>query len=358
MRLSSKVISFAALAGSIFFTACKGKPDPVRPRDSGPVSVDVMIAATNPISNNVEANGTVLANEYVELQPELSGRLTYLNVPEGDFIKKGTVVARINDVDLQAQLVKSKVQSELAVQNEQRLRKLLDINGVNQADYDAALNQVNSLRADVAITKAAIEKSIVRAPFSGIIGLRQISPGAYVSPTTIIATLQQVDKIKIDFTLPESYGSSIRKGSIVNVIANEPNEGRKAVVIAVEPQINPTTRNLRVRAVMQQQKGGQPGAFVKVTLNTQSNRSAIMVPSNCIIPNDVEKQLIIVKNGKAAFVNVETGLRDANNVEIVKGLTAGDSVVITGVLFARDKAPVKVRSVKTSSQLLTDNKPD
>jgi membrane fusion protein (multidrug efflux system) len=166
-----------------------------------------------------------------------------------------------------------------------------------------------------------------------------------------------LDKIKVDFTLPENYSGSIKKGSVVDVQADEGgNTTRKAVVIAIEPQINQTTRNIRVRALLQQGKGN-PGAFVKVVLNTGNDKSAIMVPTTCIIPSDVDKQVILVKDGKAAFVNVQTGLRDANNVEIIQGVNPGDSVVVTGVLFARDKAPVKVRSVKNAGQMLSDREP-
>ncbi len=359
MHFLSKVVSFSTfpLYSLFFFYSCKGKPDPVAPKATPPVTVDVMVAAATKVSSNLEANGTVLANEYVVLQPEISGRLTYLNVPEGSFIKKGTVIARINDADLQAQLNKTTVQQQLAVQTEGRLKKLLDINGVNQADYDAALSEVNNLKADIAITRAAIDKSIIRAPFSGTVGLRQVSPGAYVTPLTVIATLQQIDKIKIDFTLPENYSGSVKKGSIVDVVIDEAQDiRRKAVVIATEPQINQTTRNIRIRALLQEGRGN-PGAFAKVTINTGTGRSCILVPSNAIIPNDLDKQLILVKNGKAAFVNVETGLRDAENVEIVKGINPGDSIVVTGVLFARDKIPVKVRKVTNAENMLSEKKP-
>ena len=151
-----------------------------------------MIASLQPVTNIIEANGTVIANESVELRPEVSGRLTYLNVPEGKQIAQGTVLARINSADLEAQLQKSKVQLELAQKTEERLRKLLDVQGINQSDYDAVVNQVNSLKADIAYTQTLIDKTVIRAPFSGTVGLRQVSPGAYVSPATIIATIQQL----------------------------------------------------------------------------------------------------------------------------------------------------------------------
>ena len=164
---------------AILQVSCGGKKDPPAKASNSPTVVDVMVAATRKIDNTLEANGTVVANESVELHPEATGRITYLYIPEGTRVAKGTLLVRINDADLQAQLAKSKVQLELAEKTEERLRKLLAVNGVNQADYDAALNQVNGLKADITYTQALIDKTEIRAPFDGVIGLRQVSLGAY-----------------------------------------------------------------------------------------------------------------------------------------------------------------------------------
>jgi membrane fusion protein (multidrug efflux system) len=350
MRLGSSFFLFI-VSGILFFACSDKKQQQQKHKKDPPPVVDVIIAKTKTISNILEANGTILANESVELHPEATGRLIYLNIPEGSFVNKGTVLARVNDADLRAQLNKSKVQLELYQQNEERLKKLLDINGVNQADYDAALNLVNSTKADIAYTEALLDKTIVRAPFEGVIGLRQVSPGAYVSPHTVIATIQQKSELKIDFTLPEEYSNIIKVGNAVDVEIDAANQiHRKAVIIATEPQVNQNTRNIIVRALLPRSKGN-PGAFVKVFVSAGSDNKAIMVPTNCIIPNDINKQLILIKNGKADFVDVETGIRDSANVEIIRGVNPGDTIVVTGVLFARDKNPVKVRSVKELDQL-------
>ena len=347
--MNSPSILKTGIAICLFLAACNSKKDPPKPTAAPPSVVDVMIAQPSAINNTIEANGTVVAFESVELHPEISGRLTFLNVPEGSVIQAGAVLARINDADLQAQVNKSKVQLDLAIQTEERLRKLLAVNGVNQADYDAALNQVNGYKADIAYTDALIDKTVIKAPFSGVVGLRQVSPGAYVTPATIVATLQQVDKIKVDFTLPEEYSSLIKKGNTVEVEAGQQTKS-KAVIIATEPQINQTTRNIKVRAILEN-GNGNPGAFVKVYIKNGTEKSAIKIPSNAIIPDDKNNQVILVKDGKASFVNVQTGIREANNVEITKGIQTGDSVVVTGVLFARPKSLVKVRSVKKLDQL-------
>lgn len=337
----------------LLLTACKSKKEAPKQNTAPQATVvDIIIAGLSGINNTVEANGTVIAGEFVELHPEVSGRLTYLNVPEGAHVQQGTVIARINDADLQAQLNKTRVSLDMATKTEERLRKLLSVNGVNQADYDVSLNAVNGYKADMAYTQSLIDKTVLKAPFSGVVGLRQVSPGAYVSPASIIVTIQQLDKIKIDFTLPEEYSSLVKKGNSVDVMVDTRTQAiKKAVIIATEPQVNQSTRNLKVRAVLQDSKVN-PGAYVKVLISSNKDQKSILVPTNAIIPDDKNKILVLVKNGLALFVNVETGRREANNIEITKGVQVGDSVVVTGVLFAKPKAQLKVRNVKTLEQLI------
>ena len=332
-----------------FVTACEGKAASVKPVApvSKPAIVDVMVANAKTITNTVEATGSIVANEYVELHPEVSGRITYLHVPEGARVQQGELIARIYDDDLQAQLQKSKVLLDLYQKTEERDRQLLAINGINQSDYDLALNNVKSTQADIAYTQAQINKTIIKAPFNGVVGLRQVSPGAYVSTTSVIATIQQVNKTKVDFMMPEQYSSLIKKGATVDVLTDGTDSiKQKAVIIATEPQVSTLSRNIKVRAVLP--NGYQsPGAFVKVYVKGASASKAMLVPSNAIIPDDKNNQLVVIKNGKATYVNVQTGLRMANNVAITSGLNAGDTIVVTGVLFARPGAAVTIRNVKT-----------
>jgi membrane fusion protein, multidrug efflux system len=341
------------LAFVLIFSECgkkKNKED-IGKKTDPPAVVDVIVAQNQAISLITEANGSILANEFVELHPEVSGRIIYLNIPEGTTVAKGTILARINDADLQAQLNKTKVQLDLSQKTEQRLSKLLSINGIGQADYDAALNQVNSLNADLEYTKVLIDKTILRAPFSGVIGLRQVSSGAYVSPSTVLATIQQINQLKVDFTVPEEYSGIIRKGSIVEVSVEGQNNSRcKAVVIAREPQINQTTRNLLIRAKLTNCTAN-PGTFAKVYFNAGSARNSITIPTNAIIPDDKNKKIVVIKGGKATYAVIETGIRKESFVEITKGVSIGDTIVVDGVLFARPDKPVKIRSVKSNDQL-------
>lgn len=313
--------------------------------------VDVIVAKTQKISNIIEANGTVLANEYAELHPEVNGRLVFLDVPEGTVVKKSTVIAKINDADLQAQLSKTKVQLNLAELTEQRYKKLLNINGINQNDYDIALNQVNSFKADLAYTQTLIDKTVLKAPFDGLLGLRLISQGSFVTTATVLTSIQQVSKLKIDFTLPENYSNLIRKGRTVEVdIDGGKSARKKATIFATEPMVNTATRNLKVRAYLN--ATANPGAFVKIYLDAGENSKSIIVPSSSIMPEAKSKRLAVVKNGKSVFVDVETGVRTVGAVEILSGINVGDSIIVTGILFTRQNGLIKIRSVKNIEDLI------
>ena len=324
--------------------SCKSKANDKAPeKDKPPVPVDVIIAANTSFSSDIEVNGAVLADEMVELHPEAGGRLTYLNIPDGAFVTAGTILAKVNDADLQAQLQQQKVQLELAEKTEQRLSKLLAVNGVDQASYDAAISQVNLYNANINVLKAQIDKTVIKAPFSGRLGLRLVSEGAYVTTSTVIGTLQQTDKVKIDFAVPETYEKLIKTGNTVSIQTNSSKELLTATITAIEPQINSSTRNLKVRARLN--NGNiSPGAFVKVLLNRKF--SGIAVPTNAVIPDALSNQLVLVKGGKAIFQNVEIGIRNKNDVEIMSGIMPGDTVVVSGVLYVRPNGNVKIKNVK------------
>lgn len=316
----------------------------VKSIDKPRVNVDVIVAQKVHFPSSVEVNGETLSEEMIELHPEISGRLTYLNIPDGAVVQKGTVLAKINDADLQAQLEQQKVQLDLAVKTEQRLKELLKVNGINQADYDAALSQVNTISANIKVLNAQIDKTVVRAAFSGRLGLRMVSPGAYVTPLTLLGTLQESDKIKIDFTLPELYANMARVGNTVSIQTNESAGKMTAVISAIEPQINSETRNIKARARL---KTGtiSPGTFVKVLLT--KDEEGILVPSNALIPDAASNQVVIIRKNKAVFANVETGTRNADQVQLSSGVKEGDTIVVSGVLFVRPNTLVKIRNVKT-----------
>ena len=342
-------IQLIIAAAVLFVVGCKEKTKPTdKFNPNMPVSVDITIAEVQKVDKQIEVNGTVLANDFVELHPETNGRITFLQIPEGKMVKSGTVLAKLNDADLQAQLEKLKVQLELANINEQRNKQLLNARGINQSDYDLSLQQVKSLKADMAYTQSLIDKTVIKAPFDGQMGLRQVSVGAFINTASTIATIQKVDQLKMDFTLPEIYGDYVKVGKTIQMstIGNE-QKPIKATIIAIEPQIIATTRNIKVRASF---KGKVlPGAYAKVFLGENATKPTIMVPSNIIIPDSKAKQVVVVRNGEAKFVSVETGYRTISSVEITKGLQVGDSVIVAGMLFVKDGAKLKIG--KTLSNL-------
>jgi membrane fusion protein (multidrug efflux system) len=331
------------LAAVVLLAAgCKEKLKPTdKFNPNMPVSVDITVAELQKVDRQIEVNGTVLANDFVELHPEVNGRITFLQIPEGKIVQAGTVLAKLNDADLQAQLEKLKVQLELANINEQRNKQLLNAKGINQSDYDLSLQQVKSLKADIAYNQSLIEKTIIKAPFTGQMGLRQVSVGAFINTATTVATIQKVDQLKMDFTLPEIYGEYVKVGKTIKMttIGNE-QKPITATITAIEPQIIATTRNIKVRASF---KGKVlPGAYAKVFLGETVSKPSIMLPSNVIIPDSKAKQIVIVRNGEAKFVSVETGYRTISSVEITKGLQVGDSVIVAGMLFVKDGAKLKI----------------
>jgi membrane fusion protein, multidrug efflux system len=339
-RNRNVIVLFVILA----LISCTNKSEKTKERVQ--VTVDVIVASKVHFPSSVEVNGETLSEEMIELHPEISGRLTYLNIPDGATVQKGTILAKINDADLQAQLEQQKVQLDLAVKTEKRLKELLKVNGINQSDYDAALSQVNTINASIKVLEAQIDKTVVRAAFSGKLGLRMVSPGAYVTPQTLLGTLQEPENIKIDFTVPEFYASLIKVGNTITVGTNESENKLTGVISAIEPQINVGTRNIKVRARL---KSGiiNPGTFVKVSLDKVEE--GIIVPSNAIIPDASSNQVVVIKHRKAVFVKVETGIRNADGVEITKGINSGDTIVISGVLFVRPNTFVKIRNVKNQS---------
>jgi membrane fusion protein (multidrug efflux system) len=333
-----------------FLFACKGGAgDKKAVKANPPVLVDVIVADTAHFPTSIEVHGTVLSEEMIELRPEVNGRLTYLNIPDGATVTEGTVLARINDADLRAELEEARVKLKLAELKESRLKPLLAVKGVDASTYDAALSDVNLIKAGITLIEARIDKTVIKAPFTGKLGLRLVSEGAYVTPATLIGTLQQTDKIKIDFTIPEVYEGLVEVGKSVSIRTTNGNEILTATIAAVEPQVDISSRNLKVRARLQSGTLN-PGAFVKVLLDDKAK--GIIVPTQVIIPEALSNLVVLVKDGKAVFTKVETGIRTESAVEIISGVEPGDTVVVTGVLFARPKAPVRIRSVKKLAEVV------
>jgi membrane fusion protein (multidrug efflux system) len=246
------------------------------------------------------------------------------------------------------------VQLQIAEQTEGRHEQLLKIGGISKEDFNSTTLQVSNIRADLDIINTEIDKTVIRAPFSGKLGLKQVSVGAFVTPQTVVTSIQKTSALRIDFNIPEKYISQIKPGHNVNFSVDGSDRNYTAVVIATESGIEQTTRSLTIRArVKGDQTGLVPGGFAKVKLNFEPDPNALMIPTQAIIPQARGKKVALFKNGKAQFVNVTTGIRDSTNVQITSGLQKGDTVIVTGLLSVKPDAQVainKVTSLQSSGQ--------
>ena len=318
-----------------------GKPDKMPP-----AKVEGFIVKKVNFAQQIEVPGNVIANESVEIHPEVAGRITSLMVGEGNFVRKGTLLAKLYDADLQAQLKKLEVQLQLAQTTEDRQSKLLKIQGISQQDYDLSLLQVNNLKADIGIIKTAIAKTEIRAPFDGKLGLKNISNGAYVSPSTVIASINQTSQLKLDFTIPEKYIGLLNIGDLVSFTYEGSAKSGKAKVIANESMVKENNRSLSIRAVItEKEKELMPGTFAVVTVKFKANPDALLIPTQAVIPQARGKKVILYQSGKAIFTDVKTGPRDADNIQILEGLNEGDTVVTTGLLTVRPDAEIKIGKI-------------
>jgi membrane fusion protein, multidrug efflux system len=310
------------------------------------ITADALIVATRALSADIEIPGTIMANETTEIHPEVSGRVVQLNVREGTFVSKGALLAKLYDGDLQAQLRKLDVQLKIAEQTEKRQAELIKIQGISQQEYDLSLLQVSNLKADIDIVREAVRKTEIRAPFSGKLGLKNISDGAYVTSATIITTISQVNQLKIQFNVPEKYGSQLRTGQIINFTVDGSDKTYTANIIAAEVKMDENTRSLAIRGIIKNEDAALiPGVFAKVKIVLGQNENAIMVPTIVVQPQGRQKLVYLYKDGKSIPAEITTGIRDSSNVQVLTGLSVGDTVITTGLLFLRPGADVKLKKV-------------
>lgn len=343
-------LSFAAL---LIWAACSGSdpksstPAPAAGKPAFSVAaIEGFIVKTTVLSEDVTAAGTLLPTEETELHPEASGRVVSINLPEGRAVRKGEILLKVFDQDLRTQLQKLETQLKQAEITEQRLGDLLKVKGVSQQEYDLAALQVQTLKSEMELVRINIGKTELRAPYDGVIGLRRISPGAYVTPANAVATIRASGALKLDFAVPEKYGAQLQPGQIVSFHVEGNTTEYTATVVATEQSITADTRNLDVRAMVKNKTGLLPGAFAEVNLSLGKKNQALMIPSQAVIPQARDKKVIVNRGGKAQFVTIKTGVRQAEMVEVTSGLQAGDTIATTGVLFLRPDAPLQFSKVE------------
>lgn len=339
-----KVVSISAL-----FIGC-GKKEASAPTGQGrqmrTPEVEGFVVSPQSISDKIEVPGSLLPGEQTQIRSEVSGRIVKLNIQEGSTVQKGALLVKLFDGDLQNQLKKLKTQLKIAETTEQRQAELLKINGISQQEYDLVKLNVETLNVDIEATEIAIVRTEIRAPYTGQLGLRSVSLGAYISPADVITTVRQVDELKLEFSVPEKYAKEVKRGDKIKFRVDGGQRDHTAVVIATENSVEQTTRTLRIRALVDKIDNELvPGVFARVNLQLGKNVNALLVPTQALISTARNKQVALLKKDSVVFNVVETGVRDSVYVQITNGLKAGDTIVTTGLMVLRPNAKVKVTRV-------------
>jgi membrane fusion protein (multidrug efflux system) len=291
------------------------------------------------MNDPINSTGTLRPDEEVDLAFETSGKIVGINFTEGTRVKKGDLLAKINDKPLQAQLQKLVAQKKLVEEKEFRQRSLLDKDAISQESYDQIVTELQTIEADINLVKARISETELHAPFDGIIGLRYLSEGSYANPTTKIARLVKISPIKVEFSIPERYADEVNIGFPVSFDVDD--KLYNAAVYAIDPKIDLTTRTIVIRALYPNKNEElKPGRYTLVTLLLSQINNAIAIPSEALIPEMEGEMVYVYHNGKASSIKVNTGLRTESLIQIVDGLKFGDTLITTGILQLRESLPV------------------
>lgn len=342
------LILAAVLTGiKLIFFPKKDTPTGMGPgggKSKSALAVNGIIVTGEGLEEQLTSTGTIQANESAELRSEVSGKIIRLNIAEGSKVSKGMLLVKINDADLQASLSKLESQLKLNETKADRLNQLLTLNGISKEEFEELQNLIDGNKADVNYLKAQIEKTEIRAPFDGIIGLRTVSEGSYVSSEKVIATIQQINPVKIDFSLPEKYSSQIKKGGLVTFTVEGNKQTFNGTIYAIEPKIEAATRTVNIRARCDNSDATLlPGSFAKIHLVLDKTDNALLIPTQAVIPVLKGKKVFISQNGIAISRMIETGVRTESHVEVSDGLLPGDTVIVTGIMQLRDSVPVNVQ---------------
>jgi membrane fusion protein, multidrug efflux system len=338
------VALYFLIVSAIFLIACASSPSDKNQANKKPgaPAVEGFIVRPTTLTQTISVSGTIKPFEETVLTADVAGRVVTINLPEGKRVQQGTLLVKLFDDDLQAQLNKSTALLELAKLNEKRNAELLKSSAISQADYDVSAIQVRSSEADIDLVKAQIRKTEIKAPYDGVLGLRMVSPGVQVTPGTPLATLRSDKQLKIDFSIPGKYSGIVKKGLKVKLSVQGEDASYDATVIATEEAIDVGTRNFKVRALIDNATAAtKPGSFANVDLELGQNSGALLIPTQAIIPRERDKQVIVAVGGKAKFTPVTTGARQDSLVQVLSGLHAGDTIAITGILFLKPGADVK-----------------
>lgn len=338
--------TFYATCACLLFS-CSGKPTAPGQAPAGPVpEVEVITLEQTGVARMLSAPGTILPGEEISVYSEISGRIRSIHFKEGQLVPKGALLLRMDTDVLQAQKQQQLVELDQAKKDEARKKALLSAKGISLEEYEKAASALEAIEAQIQLLNVQIDKALIRAPFSGRIGLRHVSEGAFITSSTLITTLVQENPVKIEFQVSERYAGSVKAGQQIRFKPENSRDTFQAQVYAYEPVIDAGTRMLTVRATMYHNGQLVPGSYVSVSYEPGTEVQAFMVPAESIIPVLKGQKVLVVRNGKVAEVPVETGIRTPEKVQIMGQLHAGDKVLISGLLAVREGMPVTIKNTR------------
>lgn len=324
-----RLLALPFLVTGAFAQGGKGKPP------ATPLVAEVYTVKKEPFTQTLSTVGTLRANESVTLVSELSRRLVKVHVEEGSTVAAGDLLFKLDDSDLVAELGEIEARLKLADTNKKRVDNLLPSKAISQQEFDISTAELNILEAQRNTQAVQISKTEIRAPFAGRVGVRQVSEGAFVSPTTPLITLQDVSRIKVDFPLPERYSAEVKSGQAFTFTVAGNGQKFEGKVAVLEPAIDAATRSLLVRGICTEPKGLLPGGFAEVTLALDGLANGFMVPSQALVPSPQGQGVYLIENGKARLQSVEIGIRTDDRVQILRGVKEGDVMATTNLLRLR-----------------------
>ena len=340
------LIAIAIVLLKIDFSNNNESVTEIETKNTKQIYVNTVLIKPKPLKNIIYSNGTLISNEEVEIRSEISGKITKIEFEEGRRVKRNELLVKINDAELQATLKKNLSKETLARDKEYRYKQLLEKSLSSQQEYDVVLSELNSVLADVEYIRAQIAKTEIRAPFDGIIGLRSVSVGSYISPDTKIVTLQSINPIKVNFSVPQKYFSLIKEGKSIFIKLPNLTKLFNGKIYAVEPKIDQNTRTVKARAYVPNEKSElTPGAYVEIEIILEEFNNAIMVPTDVIVPDIEGEKIYLYKNGFAVPMIVKTGIRTEDEIQVTSGLNVGDTIIVSGIIQLRPNANVELISV-------------
>lgn len=343
----AKVLAFSFCSG-LFLASCSGPTKAEGSKSGKPpvLQAEAVIVKPTTLRAMYQSSGTLMANEEINVYPEVAGRVTSIHFKEGGTVRKGDLLVQLFDDDVRAQIQKLKAQKQLQITTKNRQDELLAINGISRQEYDNTVTQIAAIDADIAYSEAQLRRLQIRAPFEGAIGLRNVSIGAIVNTGTLITRIQQVQPLKLDFAVPDQYKGILHPGNEVHFTINGIPDTLTARISALQPGAEASTRTVTIRAITPNpDRKLVPGAYANVYVSLQQDNKAITIPSQCIIPTTRDKKVAVLRAGKAELVTITTGLRMVERVEIINGLTPGDTVLTTGIMQVKPGMDVSITKI-------------